>query len=320
MKTEFLRPDQPCRRANLETRWGQALQRAMTCGTILTIAMLNGVATSAQEPFLLRNISDGRNGVDIFPAGRHAFIYTYPALWVTDGTTNGTRLLDPDLAKADDCDEDGDQVFVRGELFFLSHESYCNDDWWISDGTERGTRPFRESLDLPENYSTEIPYLVGDRFFFRAAESEHGGELWVSDQDGTGARLVRDIRPGPEGGYPSGLWYCLYGTCHCNPREGCPLSVVGETAYFQADDGEHGLELWVSDGTEAGTTLVRDISPGPIGSGPERLVVVGDLLFFSADDGDHGWELWITDGTEAGTVAFREYLGLGACARILPST
>ena len=40
------------------------------------------------------------------------------------------------------------------------------------------------------------------------------------------------------------------------------LTAVGDTLYFWADDGVNGDELWKSDGTEAGTVLVKDINPG----------------------------------------------------------
>ncbi|MEM6705292.1 MAG: ELWxxDGT repeat protein [Acidobacteriota bacterium] len=72
--------------------------------------------------------------------------------------------------------------------------------------------------------------------------------------------------------------------------------------YYAANDGIHGLELWRSDGTPAGTELVFDICPGWCSSQPERITVAGGLLFFTANDGETGTELWKSDGTEAGTV------------------
>lgn len=81
---------------------------------------------------------------------------------------------------------------------------------------------------------------------------------------------------------------------------------MGSTLYFQADDGVNGSELWKSDGTAAGTVLVKDIQPGSPGSGPSYLTAVGSTLYFQADDGVNGKELWKSDGTAAGTVMVRD--------------
>ena len=87
-----------------------------------------------------------------------------------------------------------------------------------------------------------------------------------------------------------------------------PASVIaiGDVAYFRANDGTSGIELWKSDGTAAGTVRVKDILPGSGGSIPGNLTNVGGTLFFSADDGTTGRELWTSDGTEAGTVRVKD--------------
>jgi ELWxxDGT repeat protein len=113
------------------------------------------------------------------------------------------------------------------------------------------------------------------------------------------------------------------------------LTNVNGTLFFAADDGVHGLELWKSDGTEAGTVMVKDIHPGPASSvewrrpgdtappglgkpafpgstvqrhglDPGSMVAIGHTLFFVADDGVHGYELWKSDGTAEGTVLVKD--------------
>ncbi len=76
---------------------------------------------------------------------------------------------------------------------------------------------------------------------------------------------------------------------------------MGGLLFFSADNGLDGVELWKTDGTVAGTELVKDINPGAGSSEPDNFNVVGNLLLFTADDGVSGAELWATDGTEAGT-------------------
>jgi ELWxxDGT repeat protein len=83
------------------------------------------------------------------------------------------------------------------------------------------------------------------------------------------------------------------------PRQ---LTEVNGTLFFVANDGASGIELWKSDGTEAGTMRVKDIWPGTRGSELFSLSNVSGTLYFSANDGVHGEELWKSDGTEAGTV------------------
>ncbi len=80
------------------------------------------------------------------------------------------------------------------------------------------------------------------------------------------------------------------------------LTNANGTLFFEANDGTHGPELWTSDGTAAGTQLVKDIWPGTPGSFPFDFTVVGSRFYFAADDGSHGRELWKSNGTLAGTL------------------
>lgn len=87
------------------------------------------------------------------------------------------------------------------------------------------------------------------------------------------------------------------------------LTSVNDTLFFAAEE-----ELWKSDGTDAGTRMVKDIVPGYLGSIPFanewcELTKVGDLLFFVAGyygNESHGGEVWKSDGTEEGTVLVKD--------------
>ena len=108
------------------------------------------------------------------------------------------------------------------------------------------------------------------------------------------AELIADIRPGQKGAQP-----------------GAELFEYKGELYFSADDGLLGKELWKTDGTEAGTKLVKDIFMGgdSDSSRPGWFVEHDGELFFAAED-SAGDELWKTDGTNIGTVRVSDiYLG-----------
>ncbi|MBN1446447.1 MAG: PKD domain-containing protein, partial [Bacteroidetes bacterium] len=73
------------------------------------------------------------------------------------------------------------------------------------------------------------------------------------------------------------------------------LVPMGGYMYFTADDGIHGTELWRSNGSTAGTTLVADIQAGSGSSSPQWLTVVGNVLYFTANGGPEGRQLWKYD-------------------------
>jgi ELWxxDGT repeat protein len=71
-------------------------------------------------------------------------------------------------------------------------------------------------------------------------------------------------------------------------------------------DNNVGKELFISDGTPAGTKLLKDIWPGGGDGNPQNLTLVGNKVFFCATDPVYGTAVWVTDGTIAGTMIWNQ--------------
>ena len=217
-------------------------------------------------------------------------------LWVSDGTANGTTLV-KDIYPGVGQSISGEFLAVGSNLFFTARDAVSGYELWKSDGTAAGTIMVRDVVTEPSFSAfspTTAPLMVavGDKVIFRASDSVHGEELWISDGTSGGTSLVKDINPGPTGASIT------------------QMVALGSVVYFRANDGTNGSELWRSDGTAAGTSLVKNIRPGSSDSSLSNLRVLGNKLIFTANNGTNGTELWVSDGTEAGTSLLKDiYVG-----------
>jgi ELWxxDGT repeat protein/VCBS repeat-containing protein len=223
-------------------------------------------------------------------------------LWVTDGTTAGTSLL-RDIkpgAGSPYIDFTGATPIGGGRALFRANDGVNGSELWITDGTTAGTSLLKDispgtyggSTYVRSSFPQYITHLGNGRAVFRASDGTTGTELWVTDGTAAGTSLAKDLVPGS--GYPN-----IYGIA----------SLGNGRAVFSADDktGVSGIELWVTDGTAAGTSLLKDINPGGSGSGVTNLTAIGNgRVVFDANDGSTGLELWVTDGTVAGTFRVKD--------------
>ena len=69
--------------------------------------------------------------------------------------------------------------------------------------------------------------------------------------------------------------------------------------FWRNGNGVHGYGLWKTDGTEAGTVLVKAIPAG-------EFATLNGKLYFRGNDGVDGSELWTSDGTPEGTVMIKD--------------
>lgn len=87
---------------------------------------------------------------------------------------------------------------------------------------------------------------------------------------------------------------------------GSSLQESNGYVFFFGTSSAYGRELWKTDGTIAGTTLVKDIFPGPYSSitFSDKLYSFNNKIVFAARDNNYNLGLWSTDGTDINTVSF----------------
>jgi ELWxxDGT repeat protein len=218
-------------------------------------------------------------------------------LWVTDGTTDGTRLVKQINTVPGSNSGLGSTpnhlTSVNGKLFFLADDGTHGAELWTSNGTEAGTVLVKDSVAgsaSPTN--ARLLTSAGNTLFFIANDGAHGDELWASNGTAAGTGMLKDINPS-SGAFASG--------------DSNDLVDVNGTLFFAANDGTHGTELWKSNGSAAGTVLVKDIFPGSSESSLSEFAEFQGALFFSASDGTQpSFELWKSSGTAGTTIRVQD--------------
>jgi ELWxxDGT repeat protein len=190
--------------------------------------------------------------------------------WVSDGTVAGTQQL-ADINPGPDYSNPEDFVEANGLVFFTANDGLLGGALFVTDGTPAGTKLVFDLDPTSINSASADLVPVPGGVVFAAVDATAGREVFFSD--GTSTTMLKDILPGPPGSAPG--WF----------------TALDGRAFFVANDGVNGPELWTSDGTPGGTRLVLDVQPGAGGSGPSWLTPAEGALFFAANDGVTGFEL-----------------------------
>jgi ELWxxDGT repeat protein len=205
-------------------------------------------------------------------------------LWTSDGTKNGTKMLrdiNPGVANSDPTD----LTVLKGKVYFRASDGTHGFELWRTDGTTSGTTMVKDAYPGAGDGVESEGELVATstRLYFPGDSDLDGVELWTSDGTSFGTRLILDAYSGANGTHPNGLtrW--------------------GDKVIFQADDGDNGEEPWMSGGTAATTSILKDIRPDG-SSTPEEFTVVSPTKVFFTAYSTSGRQIWQTNGTAAGTA------------------
>lgn len=220
--------------------------------------------------------------------------------WASDGSSLGTTLLhsqrqlNPLVYPAFSGAVGGLEFFNPKTAFLLP--------FWRTDGTAAGTIRLTDGRTFPTTPVTAL----GSIGLFSAVTPGRGDELWRTDGSVNGTGLVVDILPGPD-------W--------TSPHSFAP---IGSTALMllgtpNTPGSAVSAQLWRTDGTGGGTTMVKQIpAPGdPIQlSSLQSRDGVGYFLVDSVvENGPWGYQLWKSDGTEQGTVLVYQAPSMTPAAR-----
>jgi ELWxxDGT repeat protein len=239
------------------------------------------------------------------------------ALWASNGTFAGTRPL---LSLPPG--EPMNLMTTGGFLYFFSRVG-DGVAFFRSDGTAAGTTSFASfgdgGVDFEVAEAGSRVYFTADGFLCRLDGStiDHDTFAGYSEVVGLtefGGRLLFFGIAG-DGSSQRGLWSTdgtvagttLLARVSVQPQDldlgsfrFSSWTRAGGHLLFRGWDAEHGFELWITDGTAAGTTRL-DLAQGSPSAFPDNFAAAAGRVWFTANDGVHGRELWVSDGTAAGT-------------------
>jgi len=278
------------------------------------------------------DLSGGSHPQDLTALGRSLYFSADDGgkgrhLWKTDGTAGGTKLV------ADIYPPTGvvkDLVAANGLVFFLAFVPFPGDDayaatLYASDGTAAGTRslPGRCPQDLVGGgrllYFGTAGCFTSDPDELWRTNGTPGGTKGLGVVDAYVLANVKGTMFFGAGGWLRKSDGTADGTVPVKKiTQIISITRVGDRAFVVAGCCSiyFGGELWVSDGSGAGTTKLRPRDC------PTGLTDVGGVLYLASgerivdDVGDYSCdlELWTSDGTPSGTRLVADLYAGGSSA------
>ena len=220
-------------------------------------------------------------------------------LWKSDGSSEGT-------SEVIDINPGGRNIYLykhfidaNGVLLFSFYDDQHGYELWKSDGSSKGTVMVKEIN--PGAYSSwvfNISYLGKNISLFQAYDGKSGLELWRTDGTERGTRMVKNIN-------------------HTNTSSSFPVWLTPapdkKSLIFAGYDPEYGHEMRITDGSEKGTRVVKDIYKGSFDAWPSFPTNLKNTTYFFANidnpipqqnqgsDVHYVTRFWKTDGTPKGT-------------------
>ncbi|MDD3280017.1 MAG: T9SS type A sorting domain-containing protein [Bacteroidales bacterium] len=208
--------------------------------------------------------------------------------WETDGTKIGTKIVKNIQTVPYDGISSEPACFTvfNNKIYFVAKNNATSFQIYESDGTEAGTIVYSKFPNLGQSTSMKF-FVCNGKMFFSAIENngDYGFFLYVTDS-------INDVEK-----------LAINGTDFSNPSG---FFEWNNQVIFTAFTNDYGNELWISDGSTAGTRMIKDIYPGTESSWAKEFTLYNNKLYFTAADTLSNMELWVSDCTTTGTVKVKE--------------
>ena len=141
---------------------------------------------------------------------------------------------------------------LNGYAFYGGDDSNGYFQLYKTDGTANGSTKVTNFSNGTELYEVSqyckciYGWVIGNTLYFQVNDVTTGNELWKTDGTTSGTKIVKDINVGSGDAFSS---------------SNNDYHIIGDTLFFNADDGTHGVELWRTNGTASGTMMVEDFNP-----------------------------------------------------------
>jgi len=218
---------------------------------------------------------------------------------------------------------------LNGKLYFVAQDTFGNEELWTSNGTEGGTQLVK---DINPTGSAQIGNIMkaGNRLLFIASDNNNWDfDLFSSDGTPGGTIKVSDINqnwndglsPQRAANFGNKVLFCtatdlmstdgtvagtesLLTLTNYNPSQG--YCEVNGKAYFILTNNFGKPQLWMTNGTTAGTELAFNLGDSASIISVDKLLAFNNKLYMVASISRQGSDLFSYDGNANGTLTHIE--------------